>query len=611
MPLTVTCRCGKWFAAPDHLAGTTAACPSCGSPIAIQASGTAAAQPAQSRAAPTPKAQPAAAGLVVSCACGQSYKAPESLRGQSLPCPACGRAIPIPAAAQPKAPAAVGQFGLDPLGSSDPLADPLMSATLAGTPLAGQPAFDPLGRPMMSSATYGSAGLSRQSPASSQDGPNWILIGSIGGVALVLLVLVGVIVATSMSGGGTPVAANSTPAVNTPPATTDPINRPVPIATDANPAANPPTATTTLIPGVPSFNNSATPGATAVPGSTSLPLAPMSGREPGSKPTGATSAAPGTAPAGTPAVGPAGTQVGAGIGGGVSRPPPVGATGVVPGSGQPGGSSAKAGGSAATNQNVEMVKIIPRSDPKGSYDTPSKATPNPKGFATALPVWHGDSKAKLVGVFKVGDADNRTTMQAHYSWMHNLLPYMGHQDIYDKFDLTKPLHDNANIKFGAILVPEYLVPGNPLQRWDGYPFDHFALTHFVGMSGIEDARNVVAGKFDRSDPRAGVFGYDRIATPAEIKDGTSNTIMVIGVGDLANPWVMGGGATIRGARLPYFDKLSGFGSHGQNGPITMFADGSVRMISPNVDPAVFRAMCTIHGAETVDLQTAAPPFKLD
>ena len=33
----------------------------------------------------------------------------------------------------------------------------------------------------------------------------------------------------------------------------------------------------------------------------------------------------------------------------------------------------------------------------------------------------------------------------------------------------------------------------------------------------------------------------------------------------------------------------------------LFADGSSREISPDIDPAVFRAMCTPHGAEQVDL----------
>lgn len=283
------------------------------------------------------------------------------------------------------------------------------------------------------------------------------------------------------------------------------------------------------------------------------------------------------------------------------------ATNAVGASAAPGGSSS---GNATTIQGEKMLRIMAPRNPQPILETPASVTPHPTGFATALPTWHGDSRAKLVGVMRVGN-DTRTTLQAHYSWLHNLLPFMGHQDVYDKFDLSKPLHDDKNMPLGCILVPEYLVPGNPKQRWDGYPFDHLALTHFVGMSGIEDARNVVAGKLDRSDPRAGIFGYDRIAAPNEITDGTSNTIMVIGVGELANPWVMGGGATIRGARQPYFDRLSGFGSYGQKGAVTMMADGSVRLISENIDPAVFRAMCTMHGAETVDLPAAAPPFKLD
>ena len=256
-----------------------------------------------------------------------------------------------------------------------------------------------------------------------------------------------------------------------------------------------------------------------------------------------------------------------------------------------------------------MLKITSRKT-GNSIETFETVTPNPKGLASAFPVWHGDSRSKLVGVLRVGD-DARTTHQGHYSWMVNVLPFLGHQDVYDKFDFAKPLHDDVNLVPSCQLVPEFLVPGNPKQRWNGYPFEHLGLTHFVGMSGIEDARNVVAGKFDRSDPRAGMFGYDRIAAASEITDGTSNTIAVIGIGDLANPWTMGGGSTIRGARQPYFDKLTGFGSHGQKGAITMMADGSVRLISEKIDPAVFRAMSTIRGAETVDLPAAAPPFQLD
>ena len=88
--------------------------------------------------------------------------------------------------------------------------------------------------------------------------------------------------------------------------------------------------------------------------------------------------------------------------------------------------------------------------------------------------------------------------------------------------------------------------------------------------------------------------------------------MMIGSGELASPWIQGGGATIRGAREPHFAKLSGFGSRGSNstGALAVFADGSVRHISANVDPSVFRAACTIHGAETVDSNSFATPATL-
>jgi hypothetical protein len=204
----------------------------------------------------------------------------------------------------------------------------------------------------------------------------------------------------------------------------------------------------------------------------------------------------------------------------------------------------------------------------------------------------------------VGDPES---LKSQYSWMQQILPFVGHQDLYDKFDNSKPWGDKQNLQLCANVIPEFLNPADDRLRWKGYPFQNFALTHFVGMSGIEDARNVVAAKLPRSDPRAGVFGYDAIATPAEITDGTGNTIMVLGGGELASPWIMGGGAAIRGAREPYFDKITGFGSKGTAGVTVLMADGSVRVVSSKINPTVFRALCTIHGAEKIDLATDAPP----
>jgi hypothetical protein len=195
-------------------------------------------------------------------------------------------------------------------------------------------------------------------------------------------------------------------------------------------------------------------------------------------------------------------------------------------------------------------------------------------------------------------------MHAGSSWMVELLPYMGRQSLYNKLDPSQTWIAEQNIEVAFQVIPEFLTPGDPRTRWRGFPFDGMALTHFVGMSGIEDGRNVVAATLPRSDPRAGVFGYDAIAKEQEITDGLSQTIMVIGSGRITAPWAHAGGATIRGARPPYFDRLTGFGSEGlaSQGAYVLMADGSAREISGNIDPKVFQALCTIHGAEQVDLK---------
>jgi hypothetical protein len=236
----------------------------------------------------------------------------------------------------------------------------------------------------------------------------------------------------------------------------------------------------------------------------------------------------------------------------------------------------------------------------GSASSSSSTSP----FEASVLNWHTAARAPFAGLRRVGESD---VEQMHFSWMVELLPYLNHREAYNRFRFDKPLTEGTNMRAATQVIPEFLMPGDDRKTWKGYPFPGLGLTHFAGMSGVEDSRNVVAAKLPRSDPRAGVFGYKEVAKASEITDGTSQTIMIVGSGKLANPWAMGGGATIRGAREPYFDNLSGLGTKGPSGgSVVVMADGSVRHVSSNVDPKVFRAMCTIHGAESFDLEQAAP-----
>jgi hypothetical protein len=238
---------------------------------------------------------------------------------------------------------------------------------------------------------------------------------------------------------------------------------------------------------------------------------------------------------------------------------------------------------------------------------PAISTRSLSALPDGLTAWHQQPSRTLTGILNPAKDDPPV---AHLSWLTGLLPYLGYQEKFNELKLSESLTHAANLEVAETVIPEFQNPLDDRKTWDGHPFDGLALTHFAGMSGVEDARNVCAAQLPRSDPRAGVFGYSEVARPDSITDGTSQTIMIVGSGRLASPWLMGGGATIRGAREPLFDPVSGLGTQGlsSGGALVVMADGSVRHVSATIDPALFKAMCTIHGQDSVDFDAHAPAF---
>jgi hypothetical protein len=153
------------------------------------------------------------------------------------------------------------------------------------------------------------------------------------------------------------------------------------------------------------------------------------------------------------------------------------------------------------------------------------------------------------------------------------------------------------------MVKVFLCPSNP--RW-ATP-EEPALTHYVGVAGLgRDAATLPV-----TDRRAGFFGYDRTIGPRDVKDGTSNTLMVIETSADNGPWAAGGRATVRGVdpdEAPFIGKGRPFGTihytprfvGTPQAPVNgALADGSVRCLPESTSARTFEALATIAGGDQV------------
>jgi hypothetical protein len=141
----------------------------------------------------------------------------------------------------------------------------------------------------------------------------------------------------------------------------------------------------------------------------------------------------------------------------------------------------------------------------------------------------------------------------------------------------------------------WLCPANPNRTEQGT----LGLTHYVGLAGLgPDAASRPA-----HDPLAGIFGYDRRTRREDIKNGVSNTLLVIETAAVNGPWTAGGPATVRGftpVLIPFLGPGGQFGSrHSPQVTNAAFADASVRSLTESIDPGVLQAAVSVGGQDVV------------
>ena len=157
-----------------------------------------------------------------------------------------------------------------------------------------------------------------------------------------------------------------------------------------------------------------------------------------------------------------------------------------------------------------------------------------------------------------------------------------------------------NDRFVRQQIPEFL---NPSVEFRVSPRKYPA-THFVGVAGVgEDAADLPV-----NDPRAGIFGNSRTTRLDDIRDGTSNTLMVVGVTNDLGSWAAGGTATVRPfTREPYVNGPDGFGTGSADRMTVLKADGSVVEMSSATDPRIFRRMAAMADGIPLDPKVPGEP----
>jgi prepilin-type N-terminal cleavage/methylation domain-containing protein len=193
-------------------------------------------------------------------------------------------------------------------------------------------------------------------------------------------------------------------------------------------------------------------------------------------------------------------------------------------------------------------------------------------------------------VFPQGCIGPGTIPNERLSWMVALLPYIEQGPLFKQFDVAKGYADN--LPSAKALVPAFWCPS-------GKEAGKEAITYYIAMAGVGHT----AATRPEGAVGNGFMGYDRATSMAMIRDGASNTIALMESHSAFGPWARGGSSTLRGfdpADLPLHGEGRPFGGHANKLHAAM-VDGSVRVLSPIIDPQRLAAAITIAGGENINL----------
>ncbi|QDU31482.1 hypothetical protein ETAA8_66400 [Anatilimnocola aggregata] len=258
---------------------------------------------------------------------------------------------------------------------------------------------------------------------------------------------------------------------------------------------------------------------------------------------------------------------------------------------------------------------------------------NLKQYGLALQNYHDTMLAFPYG------GTNGISKNRDLSWQLRILPFMEQNNIYTQVDWNSSYNSAANYLVGHMFVKGSVCPSQTALR-SGSSGEKSATetlpgftTHYYGINGPQGT-NVKTGQ-TYTDHALSTAGHGDIAADgvlnpyesismAAVTDGTSNTFLVgeISFQKALQPtgshslriWTRGGGAgnttsstkniefpinsTVYTSATPNFNDIS-FGSNHPGGAQFGLTDGSVRLITANIDMSIYKAMASRSGGEAL------------
>jgi prepilin-type processing-associated H-X9-DG protein len=228
----------------------------------------------------------------------------------------------------------------------------------------------------------------------------------------------------------------------------------------------------------------------------------------------------------------------------------------------------------------------------------------------------------------------KANSQDMFSFHVFILPYMEQANLYNQFSLNQSYDSAANLPLGLVVPPTYLCPSS-VQLYTQYGAGEWAggtqitfTTHYYGVAGPIGTNPATGAAYaalttnQGNEATQGVLGMGSAVRMTDIKDGTSNTLML---GEMSwtnanyyRVWHRGTYSDDQDrdttccrnvanaiSSTPYDGSSNAndtsFGSqHAGNGANFALADGSVRWVDIQISMGVYLSVASYNGGETIN-----------